>query len=279
MIASCTTSASDDAFDLQPDRPDEIEHFDHDGVRHLGFLDDVAQDRLGVFGLGQLALQDPRHHLDAGQRVLDLVGDRRRHFAERREAVAQPFAFFELLDARQVLEEERGASQAAAGVDHLRQRVADHLACRFQTELGTVGEVRQLEGPGQDPRHVRHVAEDFGKRPADIRRPRRQAENPIRDLVHDRDIAVARDREDAVPEIPDEVAVEAVGDGTAVRSRLPDRDRSLRGGSRGDGGRPSRGGSGFSHRHGIGRRKRIARLRGGRGCKCPFSVSQGLFHL
>ena len=86
------------------------------------------EDRLRVRRLGQLPLQDPGHHLDAGERVLDLVRDRRRHLAERRQPVAQPLALLELLDARQILEEERRAGDAPAGVADLRQRVADDLA-------------------------------------------------------------------------------------------------------------------------------------------------------
>ena len=101
--------SSDDALDLQPDRPHEVEHLEDDGVGHLGFLDDVAEDRLRVLGLGELALEKAGHHLDAGERILDFVRDRRRHLAERRQPVAQPLALFELLDAGQVLEEERRA--------------------------------------------------------------------------------------------------------------------------------------------------------------------------
>ena len=98
-----------DPFHLQPDRPDEIEHLEHDGVGHLGFLDDVAEDRLRIRRVGQLPLEDPRHHLDAGERILHFVRDRRRHLAERRQPVAQPFPLLELLDAGQILEEQRRA--------------------------------------------------------------------------------------------------------------------------------------------------------------------------
>ena len=95
-------------LDLQANRPHELENLEHDGVGHLGFLDDVAEDGLRVLGLGKLALEDPRHDLDARERILDLVRDGGGHLAERREPVAQPLALLELLDAREVLEEERG---------------------------------------------------------------------------------------------------------------------------------------------------------------------------
>ena len=62
--------------------------------------------------VGDLAAQQAGHHLDAGQRVLHLVRDRRGHLAERREPIAQPLALLELLDPRQVLEEQRRAGQA-----------------------------------------------------------------------------------------------------------------------------------------------------------------------
>ena len=98
----------------------------------------------------QLALEQPGHHLDAGQRVLDFVRDRRGHLAERGQPIAQPLALLELLDARQVLEEERRADVAPARVLDERQRVADHLAGVLQPQLGAVGQVRQLERAGDD---------------------------------------------------------------------------------------------------------------------------------
>ena len=97
----------------------------------------------------------PGHDFDAGERVLDLVRDRRGHLAERRQPIAQPLALLELLDARQVLEEERRAGQPAARVPDLRQRVADDLAGALQPQLGAVRQVRQLERAGDDARDVR----------------------------------------------------------------------------------------------------------------------------
>ena len=41
---------------------------------------------------------------------------------------------------------------------------------------------------------------------------RRESEDPVGDLVHDRDPAVPGHRDHAVAEVPDEVAVEAVRD-------------------------------------------------------------------
>ena len=108
-IASLNDVVERHVLDLQPDRPHELQHLEDDGVGHLRFLDDVAEDGLRVLRLGQLALEDARHDLDAGERILDLVRDGRRHLAEGGEAIAQPLALLELFDARQVLEEERGA--------------------------------------------------------------------------------------------------------------------------------------------------------------------------
>ena len=99
----------------------------------------------------------PGHHLDAGQRVLDFVRDRRRHFPERRQPIAQPLALLELFDARQILEEQRRAGDRRRGVPDLRQRVADHLARALEPQLGAVGQVRQLEGAGDDPADLRLV--------------------------------------------------------------------------------------------------------------------------
>ncbi len=235
-----------DVLDLQADRPHEIEHLEHDGVRHLRFFDDVAEDRLRVLGVGELPLQQAGHDFDAGERILDLVRNRGGHLAERREPIAQPLALFELLDARQVLEEECRAGQLTAQVAYLRQRVADHLAGALQPELGAVGQVRQLERPRHDSRQFRLVLEDAGKRLADVGRPGFEPENAVCDLVHDRDPAVARHCEDAVPEVPDEVAVEDVrGQRVHLGGGLPRRGPAS-GGPRG----PARGAACFRHRFG-----------------------------
>ena len=65
--------------------------------------------------VGNLPAQQTGHDLDAGQRILHLVRDGGRHLADGREPVAKPLTLFELLDARQVLEEHRRA-------DHLARR-------------------------------------------------------------------------------------------------------------------------------------------------------------
>ena len=119
-------------------------------------------------GLGKLPLEDARHDFDAGERILDLVRDRRGHLAERGEAVAQPFALFELLDARQVLEEQRRAGQPPARIVDLRKRVADDLVRALQPQLGAIGQVRQVEGPGDDPRDLRLLLEDARERLPDV---------------------------------------------------------------------------------------------------------------
>ena len=158
------------ALDLQLNRPHELEHFDHDGVGHLGFLDDVVE-RLERFGsFGQLALEHAGHDLDARERILDLVRDGRRHLAERRQPVAQPLALFDLLDARQVLEEQRRADHPAVVVVDVRERVADRAARLAQPHLGAVGQVVAVERLLQDARDFGAVVQDFGERPADVRR-------------------------------------------------------------------------------------------------------------
>jgi hypothetical protein len=103
------------------------------------------------------------------ERVLHFVGDRRGHLAERRQAIAEPLALLELLDARQVLEEEGGADVAPRVVLHVRQRVADHLAGVLEAHFGAVGQVRQVEGARDHTQHVRGVLEHFAEVPADVR--------------------------------------------------------------------------------------------------------------
>ena len=92
-------------LDLEPHRPHELEHLDDDRVRELRFADDVGQQRLRIDRIGHLAPEQAGHDLDAGERILQLVRDARRHFAERREPIPQPLALLELLDLREVLEE------------------------------------------------------------------------------------------------------------------------------------------------------------------------------
>ena len=162
-----------DALDLQLNRPHELEHFDDDGVGHLGFLDDVvrasrARPRRSV----ELALEHAGHDLDAGQRILDLVRDGRGHLAERREPVAQALALLDLLDARQVLEEQRRADHPAVVVVDVRERVADRAAGLAQPHFGAVGQVVAVERLLQDAHDFGHVVQDFGERPADVVRPR-----------------------------------------------------------------------------------------------------------
>ncbi len=208
-------------LDLQPNRPHELERLVHDLVRHLRFADDVVQQRLGVgrVGHGVLALQQAGHHFDARERVLHFVRDGGRHLAERHETIAQALALFELLDLREVLEEQRDAGRAAALVAHVRQRVADHLARRLQPQLGAVGQVAQLERAVQHAHHVgmlgqhlREVAADRALRPLDL-------ENSRGFAVDFGDVAVARNRQDAVAHAGDEMAEEAVGFATDVATR------------------------------------------------------------
>jgi hypothetical protein len=73
------------------------------------------------------------------------VRDRRRHLAERGEAVAQPLALLQLLDAGQVLEEERGPVEAPPRVAYLRERIPDDLPGALEPQLCAVRQVRQLE--------------------------------------------------------------------------------------------------------------------------------------
>ena len=105
--------------------------------------------------LGQLALEHAGHDLDARERVLDFVRDRRGHLAERRQPVAQPLALFHLLDARQVLEEQRRADHAAVVVVDVRERVAHRAAGLAQPHLGAVGQVVAVERLLQDARRLR----------------------------------------------------------------------------------------------------------------------------
>ena len=113
------------ASDLQPDGPHELEHLLDDGVGHLGFVDDVPNERLRLRDVADPAPQEPRHHFDAAERVLDLVGDHGRHLAHRGEPIPQALALLELLDPREVLEEHGRADHPVVVVPHQRDGVPD----------------------------------------------------------------------------------------------------------------------------------------------------------
>ena len=71
--------------------------------------------------------------------------------------------------------------------------------------------MRQLEGAGNDPGDVRLVLQDLRELAADVGRARLEPEDPVGDVVHHRDAAVGGDREHAVAQVPDQVAVEIFG--------------------------------------------------------------------
>ena len=97
-VARVVEQVRDDRLDLGDAR--------HDRVRHL--LRDAIVRRLARG-------EEPRGHLDAAQRVADLVGDARRHLAERRELLAldQPLLRRHLLG--EVAQHADGADDLAAG--------------------------------------------------------------------------------------------------------------------------------------------------------------------
>jgi len=127
------------ALGLQLDRSHVLEHFDHDGVGHLRFFDDVVQLLARVIRIAELAAKHAGHDLDAGERVLDFVRDGRGHFAERGEAIAEALALFELLDLCQVFEKERRAMRAALVVVDAGEGIADRLAGVAEPKLRAIG--------------------------------------------------------------------------------------------------------------------------------------------
>ena len=163
-------------LDLQPHRPHELQHLDDDGVGQLRFAEDVGEQRLRVLRVGHLPPQQAGHHFDAGERILQLVRDAGGHLAERRQPIAQPLALLELLDLRQILEEQHRADRRAVVVLDLRQRVADHAVELLQPQLGAVRQVAQLERADSTRMTSGRVAQDVGERPADVAGPRRQPE-------------------------------------------------------------------------------------------------------
>ena len=195
-------------LDLQADRSRELEHVDDDPVRHLGFVDDVGQQFVRVGRVRQLPLEQPRHHLNAGERVLDLVRDRRRHLAQGGQAITQSLPLFQLLDPGQVLEEQRRARHAPLAVHDPAQRVPDRLARRSEPQLRAVRQRRVGEGQREYVRQVVVAAQDVVKRLADVLRVRVQTEDAIRGIVQFHDRPVAPDQEHSVAQAVDDVPIE-----------------------------------------------------------------------
>ena len=132
-------------LDLQPDRPDELQHLDDDRVRQLRFADDVGEQRLRVRRIGHLASQQPGHHLDARQRILQFVRDAGGHLAERRQPIAQALPLLCCSTCVRSLKNITAPIDPSCVVRHLRKRVADDAVDILQPQLGAVGQRRQLE--------------------------------------------------------------------------------------------------------------------------------------
>ena len=207
------------ALELQPHRPHEVEHLLDDGVGHLRFVDDVLDQRLRVGIVGHLTAQQPGHHFDARQRVLDLVRHRRGHLAERGQSIAQPLALFHLLDVRQVLEEERRAGGLVVLIANERQRVADHLVARLQPELRAVGQRGELEGAVQHTHDFGVTAEDIDERLTEVIEIGGEVENSTRFVVDQHQAAGPIDRQHAVAHIGNHVAKELIGYASGMGAR------------------------------------------------------------
>jgi hypothetical protein len=138
------------------------------------------------------------------------VGNAGRHLAQRGQAIAQPLALLELLDAGEVLEEHHGANRRPRVVFDLGQRVADDAIQLGQPQLGAIRQVTELEGAREHADDGRPFAQHLGKRPSGVVGLARQAEDPIALVVHQRQGAVAPKRDDAVAHTADDVAEKAV---------------------------------------------------------------------
>ena len=89
--------------------------------------------------MGDLAFQEAGHDLDPGEGVLNLVGDRRGHLSKRCEAIAQALSLLDLLDPREVLEEQHCAGHVAVVVNDAGECVSQDLARPLQPQLGPIG--------------------------------------------------------------------------------------------------------------------------------------------
>ena len=164
----------------------------------------------------------------------------------------------------------------------LRDRVADDLVGALQPQLGAVRQVRQLERAGDDAGDFRLALQHAGERAGRCRVRRCvQAEDPVGDVVHDGDAAVDGHGEDAVPQAPDEVAIELVGrdaaDVRVVDARFAGLGRRRPGSV---GAVPAVGGARLASRHRISGGTLAERgILGRQYCNCVLLVSQAHFHV
>ena len=163
--------------------------------------------------VGNLAAQQTGHHLDAGERVLHLVRDHGRHLADGGEPVAQPLAFLELLDARQVLEEHRRA-------DHARRRRRGRAPACSRSPCSTASAASRrgsAGGAGRRRRPARGPRRDDRWRTCATGCPTSSgcavdAEDAVGLVVDERQPAVARNGQHAVAHAGHDVPEERVVD-------------------------------------------------------------------
>ena len=175
-----------------------------------------------------LAAQQAGHHLDAGERILHLVGDHGGHLADGGQTVAQPFALFELLDARQVLEEHRRADDVAVVVAHERERVADHLALTASaaSRRGSAGGAvrrRAVSTRTTSGWSFSTSATGWPMSPACGSMPNTRYASSLMSASR----AVARDRQHAVAHAGDDVPEEGVVDAARREARRAGRGRAV----------------------------------------------------
>src|SRR5204863_2170280 len=81
-----------------------------------------------------------------------------------------------------------------------------HAIDVLQPQLSPVRQRRHLERSGENARDVGPREKHFAERPPEIAQLRRQREDPVRLVVHQRHGAVAVDRDDAVAHAVDDLA-------------------------------------------------------------------------
>lgn len=136
------------------------------------------------------------------------MGDRGRHFAQGGQAVSKSFAFLELFDSRQVLEQQGRPRHGAVAVGNATHRVADRLPGRPKPQFRAVWErgvgERQREHLSEVVVPAQHLVEGL----TDVPRRRLHRQDAVGSVVHDRDGAVAPYGDDPVAQAVDDVAIE-----------------------------------------------------------------------
>ena len=166
-------------------RLDEIEGGADRGLEGAELAAQLVDERALLARFGEAPAQQTGQHPEARERVADLVGEARRHLAQRREPLAEPLALVDALEGLEIAEEQRSAAQHPALPDGGEGEAdgARRLRAAGQHQLGPARRLAPFEGGEQQLRHDGLGPEHLLAGPAQQLGPRSDAEDPARRRV------------------------------------------------------------------------------------------------